>query len=188
MKETLSLRICSLFLATFICWFYPCSAGGQKPSVKSVGRVTVVDSKGKTVATLLGGLGLTLAPAVHNIKFTPIVLLDVDGPLIAVNIAREGFFTTTILYYESTNCSGTPWLVEMPPLHGLLPSVAIGPPGHTVYVPAGDPPSRLPSIRSALADGRCFVPFVPRSVMVPTEALIDLETEFTPPFRLRSGP
>jgi len=195
MRESVSLRISAVFLATFICWFYPYSASAQKPRVKPVGRVSVVDSKGKIVGTILGGLGLTTpVHTIPNRTFAPSVLLDAEGRLIAVEIGQEGFFSDNSLYYESTNCSGTPWLTDIavqsePPLHGLLPSVGIGPPGHTVYVPVEHSSPHALTIRSQFHRGRCFSPLLfPPPTGIPTEALIDLDTEFTPPFQLRSGP
>lgn len=187
----LSLVIGFLFLATFICWFFSGSARAQRPRVKPVGRVTVVDSKGKTVGTLLGGLGMAFVHAGHNIAFTPTVLLDVQGRLVPLDVAREGFYTDSILYYESTDCAGKPWIQEarvqfQPPFQGLLPSVGIGLPGHTAYGPVNGSESQLITVRSASILDRCGA-FFAQVRVVPTEALIDLDTEFTPPFELRAG-
>ncbi len=191
MRITRSIGIGSLLLFSCIPCFFPSSAYSQKPRVRPVVRITIVDSKDATIGVLLGGLGLNFAPVGHNIAFTPTVLLDVEGRLVPVGVAKEGFRSDTILYYESTGCAGQPWVADISlapevPLHGLLPSVGIGPPGHTVYAAVAGSTPQLRSVRSAFAGGHCYANAIPQQV-VPTEALIDLDTEFTPPFQVKAA-
>lgn len=187
MRGRLSLVAGLVFVGLLLCWFFSGSARAQRPRVRPVGRVKVVDSRGNTVGTVIGGLGLTYVHnALINGQFAPTVLLEVDGRLIAVHISQDNFFTNTILYFESNNCSGTPFLPVGWENLPILVS-AIGPPGHTAYLAVRGSQPRVVTTRSELFRGLCRFSGSTERVF-PAEALIDLDTEFTPPFELRTEP
>ncbi|OFV94944.1 MAG: hypothetical protein A3H28_12935 [Acidobacteria bacterium RIFCSPLOWO2_02_FULL_61_28] len=166
----------------------------QQAKVKPVGRVVIVDSKGKIIGTTLGGLGI------HNIEISggsslavrSIVLLAVDQHLVPVAVGRDRFYGSGVFYFELENCAGAPWFpvitsTSEPP--GLLSRVGIGPPGQTVYLQTDDAAPQSITIRSMLQ------PPLPCSNQtfhdigaLPTQPLVDLLTIFTPPFSLRAAP
>ena len=190
MPITHSLKTGPLVLVLFIACLNPSFSSAQKSRVKPVTRLELVDSKGRTMGTLLGNAGLNFAPDFRNVAFVPTVLLDVDGTLVSLSVAKEGYWNNEPLFYESANCVGAPWihipLVPDTPLHGLLPSVGIGRPGHTVYVPAAGATDQVRVMASEWIQDRCVSWGLP-SLVVPTQSLIDLDTEFTPPFQLKSA-
>ncbi len=164
------------------------SAFGQQPKVKPVGRVVVVDSKGKIVATNLGGMGI---PGAHN-DVRPTVLLEVDGLVVPVNVARDQFFAGAILNFEGENCTGKAWYPAESGQLVLFPRAVIAPPGQTLYVDRlGSAPQSI-TIRSRFINGHInrgecvnFTQTFPTEV--PMQPLVDLLTVFTPPFSVRAA-
>lgn len=163
----------------------------QVPHVSSVRELSVVDSKGKTVGITQGGI------FIHNVEaFAPtiemrtIIILDVDGRLIQVAVNRDQFYGGQVIWFESTNCQGAPWLpaggfnLEGP---SLLPEVAVAPPGQTIYVAKPGAASQSITINSILDPGTRCRNYTAQVQAFPTEALVDLLSVFTPPFTLRGS-
>ena len=117
------------------------------------------------------------------------VLLDIDDRLVAVNVARDRLYAGVILLFDSLDCSGNAWYVTdssgIPPL--LQPAV-IGPPGQTLYVASTDAAPRTVLSRSRFVNGNQCVNFQFSLDAIPMEPLVDLLTEFTPPFSLKAAP
>jgi hypothetical protein len=97
-----------------------------------------------------------------------------------------------MLYYESTDCSGTPFLDALSvvaPGHvsTLLASTAIGAPGRTVYVAVPYGWARSIRVRSFSMNETCYFaePFTKR--VMAARPLADLTTHFPPPFHIQSG-
>lgn len=104
-----------------------------------------------------------------------------------LNVTSDGIFSWDYpvrLYWASTDCSGTPF-VDAQISNRLFPRSFVGPPGQTVYIP--DPES-MPQYITVMSfsdnDGPCdTVTQTPNAVRaIPS---VDLNTLFTPPFRLR---
>ena len=154
-----------------------------------VNHVAIVDSKGKAVGESIGALG----GAPSGTLMLPAVLLRVGQNLAFVNVDRNGFFGGT-LYFESTNCSGTPWFRSPQPSGrpSLLPQTAIGLPGQTLYMEMAGGLTQTVTLRSSMGqdlfclDNRFFSPITVTAVQA--QPLVDLLTVFTPPFSLRAAP
>ena len=188
MKKKLSAEIGILLSALFVCLWPAAAALAQKPTVKPVGQVVVVDSKAKIVGHAMGGLGVNFLTAVGDQPFEPTVLLQVDEHLVAVHVARNRLFGRTV-YFESENCQGTPWLFASPSIESLLSLVGIAPPGNTLYLPPATVVSQQITVRSFLSSGTCnSLSFSFTTNAVPGEPLINLDTVYTPPFSVRAIP
>jgi len=128
-----------------------------------------------------------------------VVALAVQGIPLTIRITDQGFLSPsqTRLFSESDNCV-PPFFFEKLDIRdpgggrvqGLLPKTALATPGFTLYIP--DPNISIPHMfekRSTLIFledapvGSCHPdPKPPLSVGIPAKALVDLSTEFTPPF------
>lgn len=181
-----------------ICLVAALSSGelsfAQQAKVKPVGRVVIVDSKGKTVGSILGGVGFNIkviggVPPNLGIRF--VVLLEVDEQVVPVAVFRDRFSGGGGLFFESENCLGTPWLItntspNEPP--NLLPQVAIGPPGQTLYVETPGASPQSVTTKSLLVGFSTCSNQTFQLSLLPAQALVNLETVFTPPFSLRAAP
>ena len=98
--------------------------------LRAVQGLVVVDANGKTVGKVLGfERSLKAASSAYS---GPVVALDVDGYLFPLVVFEDRFFgTIDPFFFKSDDCTGTPLLPET---GSVLPSVAVGPPGHTVYI------------------------------------------------------
>lgn len=182
-------------LALVACLLTPERALAQRPSVKPVSQVVVVDSKGKIAGHGMGGLSpdfVRLWSVGDSFPFAPTVLLKVGEYLVALQVARNYFFAD-VVYFDSANCQGTVWLLAHPYSHvePILPQVATGPPGNTVYVPEPNAAPRQVALKSYINNrgGDCVpMSFVTQRPAIPGQQLIDLDTVFTPPFSVRTIP
>ncbi|OFW31807.1 MAG: hypothetical protein A3J28_05060 [Acidobacteria bacterium RIFCSPLOWO2_12_FULL_60_22] len=192
MKIKNTLSAIGLPLVVFFGYIGTCGpAFAEKPSVKPIGQVILVDSKGKIVGHAMGGLGPSIrgvGASSTNFPLWMTVLLKVEEQLIAVAIAKDRFFGGDV-YFDSPNCQGTPWLPAFSEteLFPLLPPVAIGPPGHTVYQRQRNVNPTQVDMPSHFNDTKCFS-FSSRLLAIPAQALVDLDTVFTPPFSIRTAP
>ncbi|OFW39914.1 MAG: hypothetical protein A3J28_05275 [Acidobacteria bacterium RIFCSPLOWO2_12_FULL_60_22] len=168
------------------CLLFSAPVFGQRATVKPVVQVTVVDSKGKIVGHTLGGVGLNFVRFVND-PFEPTVLLKVNERLIALHVAKNYFFQSQLLF-ESENCLGNFWVSASFDEDSLLPLVAVGPPGNTLYLSQPNAASRRIALKSLFIAGKCIPNFSSNIEAIPAEPLIDLDTVFTPPFSLRAGP
>jgi hypothetical protein len=103
----------------------------------------------------------------------------------------------TKLFYESDDCTGSPWAVKKPEASHWH-SAAIAPPGRTVYLDEADAQGQLVRILSLLdeATGACvedLSPFLNSTGnatelmiddMVPAFPIVDLDADFNPPFHI----
>jgi hypothetical protein len=120
-------------------------------------------------------------------------LLRVGQNLVLVNVDKDGFYGGT-LYFESTNCSDTPWF-RFPDPGGrpsLLPQTAIGLPGQTLYSERAGGLTQTVTLRSKMGqdlfclNNNFFSPITVQGLQA--QPLVDLLTVFTPPFSLRAAP
>jgi len=154
---------------------------GEKSTTQPVQSLSVFDSNGKRVGSVLGFAGSNELPTVG---------LRVDGRLIVLKVERDKFsqsgFTAeySTLYFESSNCTGTPFI---PGTAAPLPAPFNILDGTKLYAFEG--PQRDLIIRSTGSTSLPNIPCEPvNSVpgfMQPLRFLTDLAEHFQPPFTLR---
>jgi hypothetical protein len=121
---------------------------------------------------------------------TAVIALALDGRFLALRATPSGFqgFHDR-LRFESVDCSGTPFLDPRPSAVALIPPVAVGPPGNTVYVPGPDSSTDTFVERSFIVlhqPGRlCEQPVPSQRFGVPAMSVINLDALFIPPFSVR---
>jgi len=183
-----------LAFATVIVILIIVSVAHAQETLKPVDSLTVIDSNGKKVGNVLSLGG-------HNNQ--PVVGFKLNNLLFLLNVAQNRLFGTgpyqggDTLFFESSDCTGMPYLIVLPPVIPILleyyrspvPVVAVNVPGNTLYVPDENIPVAR-TMKSALD------PFTPQGVCstvnnqipsvqaIPT---IDLATMFTPPFKIQAG-
>lgn len=115
---------------------------------------------------------------------TAMIALQVDTHLLALSVNNNAIDGSTSgpPRFESTNCLGAP-LVEPGSTHSIFPFVTVAPPGRTIYLPDPAAIPRQFRYRSELNPEGC-VPVDDLLVGVPASVLLDLNTLFTPPFRV----
>jgi hypothetical protein len=132
----------------------------------------------------------------------PRVAFNLDGRVFALLVTQTGFFSDhnpglqNLLVFASPDCSGPPFVedisatVELPL---LLSPVAVAPPGQTVYLPVPGSSGQNLNVGSVQFEGG-FCPPVPAEsqpftvLAVPAQGLLDLSTQFVPPFRVQLVP
>jgi hypothetical protein len=122
----------------------------------------------------------------------PVVGFAVEDFTFAVRVLSNCFSAGTevsgdgdILFFESTNCTGTAFMQKSPP---PMPSVVVSGPGCTVYR-ATDTQQSIP-VRSVLIGfgqpgGLCSGGIAAVTSLYQAVPVIDLLTVFTPPFTIR---
>ena len=142
----------------------------------------VFDADGKPVGPLLRSATAT----------SLMVRVSTGEATAALRLRQAGLIADGMLYYESTDCSGTPFLDALSvvaPGHvsTLLASTAIGAPGRTVYVAVPYGWARSIRVGSFSVNETCYFaePFAKR--VMAARPLADLTTHFPPPFRIQSG-
>ena len=103
---------------------------------------------------------------------------------------RDGFESSDDLAFESTDCSGPPYLISSESGGpSLFAAASIAPPGHTLYVEDTGASSRSINVGSTLPSVDGCGAFSPPFAMeaIPALTMVDLDTLFTPPFRLVAG-
>ena len=180
MKKLFS-EIGILLWGAFACLGIFPPAFAQRPSVRPVNQVIIVDSTGKIVGSTSGNL---VEPTL-----VPRVLLKMNDRLFTIGVGKHRLFGSVNIFYESAGCLGTPHFPTDSPVGSLLPMGALVPPGNTVYVPQQGAVSKQISFQSVfLREGGC-TPHTTSIEAVPGESLgIDMDTVFTPPFSIRTIP
>jgi hypothetical protein len=130
---------------------------------------------------------------------TPLVVFNApDGRVFTLRVTHSSFLADFgTLLFASPDCTGTPFLSNtgfflpsgaVEPT--VFPPVAVVPPGNTVYLPVPGSLSQEVAVGSVLyADGTCEAFEEPSPALVsPAQAIGDLNTQFTPPFRVQLGP
>jgi len=188
MKHRLRLLACLLVIAG------NCESIVLGQTVEPLPGLAVYDAKDRWV-----GNAISLFQESERRFDGLVVALAVQGIPLTIRITDKGFLNPshTRLFSESDNCL-PPFFFEKFDIHdpeggrvqGLLPKTALGTPGITLYIP--DPDISIPHMfekRSTLIFlgddpvGSChLIPQPPLIVGIPAKALVDLSTEFTPPF------
>lgn len=119
------------------------------------------------------------------------VVMNIDDHFVLIHIAPNGFRDTRAnVAFESTDCSGTPYLISAEQ-YFLLSPAAVTVPGNTLWVPTGEEPRGIfrASILIPPDEARphgCYATGTHVEVGTPARAALQLDALFVPPFRLRS--
>ena len=150
-------------------------ATSQAQTIQSIDELTVVDSAGKKVGRLIDtGAEDTGSYVAFQVA--------ANKSIVKLPLLTDGYVSDFDLVFDSSDCSGTPYLALYDVPHKLFARAAVGPPGHTLYVENG--PSRLADIESVYNDGECQVVGLSQGEVVPVLSALDLDTVFAPPFHL----
>ena len=180
-----------VFLIAAIGMLLPLVASSQR--VQPVQQLAVYDADGKRVAPV---------SAIGNIygRNVPEVVLKLDDVLISLLVFRDGFLAMgSRVVWESTNCTGTPFLLSVQGPKSSLPLSGLGLPGNTVYGLNG--PAQTIAVRSYSEEAATWQrggappqftctswgPFTidPPVLTYPAKPVVDLTVLFKPPFSVR---
>jgi hypothetical protein len=133
-------------------------------------HLVITDANGKRVGSVVGVLNVTdlfVALSFSHINFV-------------IGVGRDGFDSSSyqLLGYPSADCTGQAYVYAGNGV-GLLPGVAVAPPGQTLYVETAVPTAL--TVNSTFRNGVC-TPGTFSSQWSAATAVVDLSTEFTPPF------
>lgn len=174
------------------------AAGPDVVPIQHVEGLNVFEANGKRLGPVLSFSPLT--PNTDQLSFgaasaSPVVAFKVGDNLLVVAVARDRFFgTERQVYFESTDCSGTP-LFDASVLNtgfpGLLPRSVVLSDG-TPYVQDPDESSLILSVTTHSFQAGEFVPS-PHCVagentldVVRAKQVTNLHQDFQPPFTLRA--
>ena len=146
-------------------------------TLKSVSTFVVVDANNRVIGR--ADLGDVARGSDLNLLF------QVGEQVFALEVQAAGWRRgeASSLLFESTDCSGQPFISAT---MEILTPAFVSPPGNTVYLPI--PGSAMQTINPRSErdrDGQCSpVSFFEPSAF-PAQAVINLDTLFTPPFRVQ---
>ncbi|MBI2818695.1 MAG: hypothetical protein HYX73_01835 [Acidobacteria bacterium] len=171
--------------------FFVGPAFSQQVKVKSVNRIVIVDSRGKTVGESLGAVGIRVTEVGSGpTDLRPTVLIQVNQTVTPVNVARDRFYGGN-LFFETLDCVGAAWFPAEPfgnwPAP-LLPQSAVAPPGQSLFVETPNTQPQTINVRSMTGAGLACSNTSFSLRAVPAQLLVDLLTVFTPPFTLKAAP
>ena len=151
-------------------------ADGAFAKGKPIAVPRVEDTNGELVGPVIGQLS----------NANPVVALTISVPSMVVQVLPNQFVGTYFLFFTTTDCSGQPYfdnlLVSQPhvfPIVGVVSNILYGPRGNSA------PVSITPLSRLDIYSGACVViggsPLPFNGVIA--DSIIDLSTQFTPPFK-----
>ena len=177
MKYRIGRSALAVSILVLFTWLLPF---GQSPAnAAAVGGTSfrVYDAKNRFVGHAV--------PAGDDAELGSMVFRH-SGRVFVLDMHRYKVKGEADLYYTSSDCTGAPLIdIEGDPANWLMDVVAVGPPGMTVYardlqaIPADVP------VGSTFQEGEgpCVsLPSGSTKVTAPAVPLIDLSTQFTPPF------
>ena len=178
MSGSRKLVAASVILASFAFLFPFLTSAAYAQTIEPVDELRVFDANGNEVGKVLTISG----------EFS-VVAIRVDGHLVKFAVLRD-FLEGDFLFFESSDCSGAPFLlVRVPEGIGDF-RAAIVPPGTTVWVERPGNVVQTITARSQLVPPR-FTPSCqnigPNTIQA-VEALgplINFDEVFTPPFSVR---
>lgn len=166
--------------------------------IHPIERLTVVDANGKRVGPVVD-LSSPFGLQSVGVSASPTVALDVEGQLVVLAVTRNRFAgPVNIVYFESTDCSGTPFFngteagisVAEEPTQGLAPAAAALSDG-TIYALDPDNPlvvhnfTAQSSKNSVASPPSCDQAGGQVLDAVRARMVVNLGERFEPPFRLR---
>jgi hypothetical protein len=152
------------------------AAGREAP----VETTVVVDSAGRVVG-----------PVISMFYFLPFVRLRAGGSDVLMLVRADRLVTLGVeALYETTDCTGTPWVPAFTSSSAPVGIVELGVIGRLgeLLVSGGDPVTRtISSSWNTLDTPPACQPVAPpqNGIVQPTRVLIDVSHAFTPPFRFR---
>jgi hypothetical protein len=154
----------------------------KEPRLKNNKTLTVIDANHKTVGQIGPFQGVCASNAVSY---------QVGGRIFSVGVDKTGFPKCPILttsFFESTDCSGTPFVQVF--ISALVEISRVGEPGSTVYLPDLDNIQQnfLSHSQTNLFGGGCSIFDNNLPNAAPEIPIIDLDTVFTPPFKVQRAP
>jgi hypothetical protein len=170
------------------------SPANDNQFVRPVEQPVVVDAHGDALGSVVALNG----PAT-------MVLIDVGGGVFSLNVLPTQLLGTGgSLYFTTSNCTGTPYISFQPP--GLSTPSTLAAPGNSLYAAVpnatplpitalslllpsipGGPPASCQSTTPPPPPGAPPPPPPPQVFAIAAMRLVDLNTIFTPPFRIRSN-
>jgi len=149
------------------------------PQERAVKNLIVFDSNGEKVADVFDIVDFSV----------PLILFVVKGFLpFSLLVHPDRILGRNALLFESSDCSGTPFMQPHLSPDEVLPIVATGPPGDTVYIPDPNSSPQTMSFNSYLLEdfSRSCQTSSGQVSLVPALPLIDLDTLFTPPYHFEA--
>lgn len=168
----------------FLCYVFAGQLYAQG-DLQPVERLSVIDSSGKKVGTVLGFAEFS------DRRELPVVAFRADRRLILLRVDRDGFAGTEVtrqmsFAFESTNCTGTPLISAAFDFDGLALTRIHILDANRIYAPDGPPMSvTVRSVGSAAPSGQCNNVLFPSQYVRPWRFVVDLTTRFQPPFSLQ---
>lgn len=175
--STLNLKWSAIAAVVAILWSGGAVGGGNQ--VQTNQALLVVDANGKTVGRYSG------SSVFATIKGTKTVL--------ALSADKVGStllnFAGGSIYFQSTDCTGTPYLLQAP-AQGVLPSTTLRSGGRT-YVYIAQQTTAIPEVQfgsqlksAAVGDATCILePDI--YYAYPTSPPADITKTFAPPFTIQ---
>ena len=152
--------------------------------LRSVRVLSVRDALGRIVGKIIG-----FSPTQATNRLRPVIAFRFEDEetggrfFFRVLVERDQFRGNTV-YYESSNCTGIPFLESPPDSTNPMPEVGVAGPGNTVYIQNSDHVRTInvQSLARSSDEGCVAVSF---SIDVfPAKPLIDLDTKFMPPYEV----
>jgi hypothetical protein len=146
----------------------------NEPRLKNIKTLTVIDAHHKTV----GQIGPFPACGGSAVSY------QVGHRIFSIGVDKTGFVKCPFetFFFESTDCSGTPFVQVT--TSALIETARVDEPGSTVYLPDLDNIQQDFQSHSLQGSFGCQT-FDQTVDVAPEIAIIDLDTVFTPPFEVR---
>jgi len=165
------------------------AATASTDAASSAKDLIVVDAKGKEIGPVISVSDSLQYPlvqlTVNSFKFVVRVFsngVSDDG----FTAGREVSGSEDILWFESANCTGTPYMPKNP--ERVMPDIIVSGPGSTVYRP-GDTGVTVFANSLLMGNGHpggdCVQQTQGVGLLFRALPVIDLSTLFTPPFQVR---
>lgn len=174
------------FLALFVLLALPAVTCGVGPVVLDlIERVEVLEAESDSGLIVVDANGTVLGEYVHS---NQVLITRIGFPPLLFRISQSTFAAAGSLLYETSDCSGTPWLNESSfPL--IYPIVHPEDPDFPIHIP--DPSATPASMAIASRFGlfepgdplQCW-PFLQTRTVVPAIPVFAWGQEFTPPFEV----
>ena len=176
-------------LITLVLILFLALPGAYAQTLSPADSLAVFDANGKRIAAVQGTYRNRTSASLDH----PLVILEMNGLLLAVGIFRDKFTGVGLnLLFESSDCSGKPWARNR---KGQFGGVAVLPPiqifRSTAFVADLSVPPQIltPGSRLQEDDNTCDPFFEPElHSVVPVLEFAGLFAQFTPPFSIQVEP
>ena len=184
-KEPMLAVLALAFLLNFSSQRAIAQDRGDKDTLQPVQGLTVFDANSKRVGAVLGFTGSNGNDTVVAFRFRgELIIIAIDGN--GLRFAPSPFgWGANPFFFESSNCMGTPFELASSTRPTLAPSIFLM--GSNLYTPDGPPRNIIARSRKSMnfPDNPCFPVNSLATTGIPWRFLIDLGTQFQPPFTMR---